>query len=182
MPRKPALTDESFFLAIFRPKKNPLPSGLRKRPLSGLKGGRKQARLNAYNKMSAEKQELLRRSGRLDYYLRGESTYAQAKRFFRVQAESRGVIPPVKRKNLGGIRQDPHYNRNLAYVHLTRLNTSSRRSQNTILKNVGIMTDAQTIAAQKIKNETELRTLAQGNSDEWRSQMSDDYENVLWYH
>ncbi len=97
MAKRPALSEDSFLAHIFSPKKNPLPTGLRVRPIAMTKG-RKAARVNAYNKMPAVKQELLKRSGQRDAFLRGEVTYASAKQLLRVKAVTKGIVRPIRTK------------------------------------------------------------------------------------
>lgn len=94
MPR-PALTDATFYAHIFSPSKNPKPTGLRKRTLAGPKGSRK-ARVNAYNRMPAEKQAVVDKAGFRDRFLRGEATYTDARRALREQAVKAGIVKPVK--------------------------------------------------------------------------------------
>lgn len=94
MPRRPALTPESFLAAIFHPSKNPLPTGLRKRSLAATPG-RNKRRVTAYNKMTPAKQAVIDRSGNRDAYLRGDVTYADAKRALRDDAVERGVAKPL---------------------------------------------------------------------------------------
>ncbi len=95
MAKRPALTENSFLAHLFSPKKNPLPTGLRARPVVQSKG-RKVARVNAYNKLPALKQEVLKRSGKRDAFLRGEVTYTDAKKALRGTAVERGVVKPVR--------------------------------------------------------------------------------------
>ncbi len=97
MPR-PGFSFEAFLAHVYSPRKNAKPTGLRKSSLSGLKGGRKRARLNAYNRMDAVKQAVLAKSGKRDAYLRGEVTYTQAKQSLRNDAVERGIVKPLKRK------------------------------------------------------------------------------------
>jgi hypothetical protein len=92
---RPRLTDETFLSFLFKPSKNPKPTGLRKTALSGLQGGRRKARLTAFNKMPAEKQAVIRRSGSLEEYLRGQVTYTDAKRSLRSEAVSLGIVKPL---------------------------------------------------------------------------------------
>jgi hypothetical protein len=96
MAKRPTLTEQSFLSHVFSPKKHAAPSGLRKTTLTGLKGGRSKARLNAYNKTSAVNQEILKRSGLRDAYLKGQTTLAEAKRSLRGTAISLGVAKPMR--------------------------------------------------------------------------------------
>lgn len=95
--RRPALNDATFLAHIFSPSKNPRPTGLRHRILKGAKGQRK-ARINAYNKMPAEKQAVIDRSGNREKYLRGEVTYTDSKRSLRQSGVQAGHLKPVRRR------------------------------------------------------------------------------------
>jgi len=95
MTKRPALSDESFLAHLFSPKKNALPTGLRARPVAAAKG-RSVARVNAYNKMPAVKQEVLKRSGLRDAFLKGQTTYTEAKKALRPKAVAKGVARPVR--------------------------------------------------------------------------------------
>lgn len=97
MAKRPALSDESFLAHLFSPKKNALPTGLRARPVVVSKG-RNKARVNAYNKMPAVKQEVLKRAGLRDAFLKGETTYTEAKKALRPKAVEKGVARPVRAK------------------------------------------------------------------------------------
>lgn len=96
MALRPSLTDQSFLGYIFSPKKHPKPTGLKKIGLSGLRGGRTKARLNAFNRMSPAHQELLKRAGMREQYLRGEVTLTDAKSALRPQGISLGVARPLR--------------------------------------------------------------------------------------
>jgi hypothetical protein len=100
MSRRPPLTDKSFLGFLFSPKKNPLPSGLRKTTLTGLKGGRNKRRLTAFNRMNPVSQEALKRAGLRDAYLRGEATLADAKKALRPRAVAFQVARPVKARGV----------------------------------------------------------------------------------
>lgn len=96
MAKRPSLSDKSFLAHLFSPKKNALPSGLRKITLKGLGGGRKAARLKSFNGMSAANQEVLKRSGLRDAYLKGDASLADAKSVLRPQAIALGAAKPVR--------------------------------------------------------------------------------------
>lgn len=96
MPKRPVNTDASFLAHIFSPKKQPLPTGLRKGKPLKTTAGRKPARVNAFNRMPTVNQEILKRSGLRDAYLKGETTLAEAKRSLRPQAISLGAAKPVR--------------------------------------------------------------------------------------
>lgn len=93
--KRPALTEDSFLAHLFSPKKNALPTGLRARPIASSKG-RRVARVNAYNKMPAVKQEALKRSGLRDAFLKGEVTYTDARKALRGKAEERGIVKALR--------------------------------------------------------------------------------------
>jgi hypothetical protein len=93
--KRPALNDASFLAHIFHPKKQPIPTGLRKSKIVGL-AGRKKTRVAAYNRMSAVNQEILKRSGNRDAYLAGTTSLAEAKRALRPSAVAQGVAKPLK--------------------------------------------------------------------------------------
>src|SRR4030067_1175638 len=103
---RPALTDQSFYAFLFRPSKNPKPVGLRHRILKGTTGQSK-ARINAYNKMPAERQAVIDRAGHRERYLKGETTYTEAKRTLRERAVQAGLLKPVRgrRPNIGPKQQ-----------------------------------------------------------------------------
>lgn len=98
MAKRIPLSESSFLGHVFSPKKNPVPSGIRKTSLVGLKGGRTKARLNAFNRMSPVNQEILKRSGQRDAYLRGEATLADAKRSLRPKAIALKLARPLRTK------------------------------------------------------------------------------------
>jgi hypothetical protein len=94
MPKRPRLTTQSFLAFIFHPTKNPTPSGIRHTSVKASKG-RKPARVRSYNKLSAEKQEILRRTGNREAYLKGETTLLNARRELRTEAVTRGITKPL---------------------------------------------------------------------------------------
>jgi hypothetical protein len=96
MAKRPSLSDQSFLGYVFSPKKNPLPSGIRKSRLVGTQGGRTKGRLAAYNRMSPANQELLKRAGTRDAYLKGEGTLADARRTLREKAVQLGIAKPLR--------------------------------------------------------------------------------------
>lgn len=109
MAKRPALTAQSFLAHVFSPKKNPLPTGLRARPVAVTKG-RKAVRVNAYNKLPAVKQEVIKRSGLRDKFLKGEVTYTDARKILRDVAVRNNVVKPLrtpkpKRMSLSRARQ-----------------------------------------------------------------------------
>jgi hypothetical protein len=97
MAKRPALTEDSFLQHLFSPKRNPLPSGIRKRPLTA-GHGRAKGRVASYNRMSGASQEILRRSGMRDAYLAGSATLTDAKKSLRVTAVRKGFAKPLRAK------------------------------------------------------------------------------------
>jgi hypothetical protein len=95
MQKRPTLSEDSFLAHLFSPKKNPLPTGLRARPIAQAKG-RRVARVNAYNKMPALKQEVLKRTGLRDAFLKGDVTYTDAKKWLRDTAVHKGIVKPTR--------------------------------------------------------------------------------------
>ena len=94
---RPSYTFESFLAHVFSPRKNVKPTGLRKSTLKGSRGQRK-ARVNAWNRMDAVKQNIISKAGKRDAYLRGEITFTDAKRSLRNEAVERGIARPLKRR------------------------------------------------------------------------------------
>lgn len=103
MAKRPPLNDTSFLGHLFSPKRNPAPTGLRKTHLTGTKGGRVKGRLAAFNRMSPVSQEVLRRSGKREDYLKGQSSLSEAKAALRQQAVSLGLAKPTRPKTAGRI-------------------------------------------------------------------------------
>jgi hypothetical protein len=93
---RPSFSAGNFLAHIFSPKRHAKPSGLRKTALSGLRGGRLKNRLASFNRMDAVKQHVLQESGQREAYLRGEVTFAEAKRSLRPKAIQLGVAKPVR--------------------------------------------------------------------------------------
>lgn len=95
MVKRPKLTDVSFLGHIFSPKKHALPTGIRKTTLKGKKGQSK-GRIAAFNRMAPVKQEMLKRSGTRDSYLRGETSLADAKNALRPSAIAQKLARPLR--------------------------------------------------------------------------------------
>lgn len=95
MAKRPRLSDDSFLKHLFSPAKNPLPTGIRKRSLKGTRG-RDKARLAAYNRMSGANQELLKRSGLREAYLKGDASLQDAKHALRPEAVRRGIAKGLR--------------------------------------------------------------------------------------
>lgn len=95
MAKRPALTEDSFLLHLFAPKKNALPTGIRKRAIA-FTPGRTKGRVAAYNRMSGSSQEILRRSGLRDAYLKGTVRLTDARKALRDTAVSKGLAKPLR--------------------------------------------------------------------------------------
>lgn len=95
--RRPSLNTDTFLGHLFSPAKNALPTGLRKHPVAAGKG-RKNARVAAYNRMTPFKQEVLRRSGQREAYLRGEASFRDAKEALRGEAVEKRYAKPLRTK------------------------------------------------------------------------------------
>lgn len=98
MPKRPALSDTTFLSHVFSPKKHAQPTGLRRTILKALTGGRKNTRLKSFNRMSAVNQEVLKRSGQREAYLKGQTNLAEAKRSLRPQAIALNVAKPLRNR------------------------------------------------------------------------------------
>lgn len=94
---RPRLSLSSFLAHVFAPKKNPQPTGLRRSTLKPT-AGRRRARVNAFNKMTTVKQQILSYSGAREQYLRGEVTFTQAKQSLRNDAVERSIVKPLRRE------------------------------------------------------------------------------------
>ncbi len=97
MAKRPALSEDSFLKHLFSPKKNPLPTGIRKTSLKAAKG-RSKARVAAFNRMSPANQELLKRAGLREAYLQGHATTKDAKSALRRIAVDKGHAKPLRGK------------------------------------------------------------------------------------
>lgn len=176
--RRPALSDASFLAHIFSPKKNPKPTGLRKRILKGSKGQRK-ARINAYNRMTAEKQAVIDRAGHRDSFLRGETTYTDSKRTLRETGVSQGILKPLRQRNRP-ISQGQQLYDDVVVDHLIdegldELAGWNERHVRQRLRVTTRVTKRQILAATK----AEIRRNAKRRSIEFE----DEYDfNPWWYH
>lgn len=183
MPQREPVTPLNFLRYIFTPSKQAKPTGLRKKNVSGLKGGRKKARVNAFNKMPAEKQEVIRRAHLQEEFLRGEVTYTQAKAELRERAVANRIVKPKKILVRPG--EDIYEKWYDAARHLNSINSSPRKKLSTIVAHVGHMTDRQRADAMKIRNEGQLilNSRKSPNNDQWMTEWEDGtMHNVLWYH
>ncbi len=178
MAKRPALTDDSFLQHIFSPKKNPLPVGLRKRPITFVKG-RTKGRVSSYNRMSATNQELLKRSGFREAYLKGDASLADAKRELRKTAVSKGIAKPLKGKVAA---RRPGTNLDLLVAsHIVKELRDSGYPVNTdaVYKRVKYMKDGDKEKAEKWKT-GQIR--AYGGDDANMVEADGERFNPLWYH
>lgn len=112
---RPRLSFESFLAHVFKPSKNKQPTGLRRTTLSGVKN-RRRARVNAFNKMTSVKQNILAYSGKREEYLRGEVTFTQAKASLRSDAVQRGITRPLKTPYPSGVTTADDMKRRIADI------------------------------------------------------------------
>jgi hypothetical protein len=175
--RRPALSDASFLAHIFSPSKNPKPTGLRHRLLKGSKGQRK-ARINAYNKMPAEKQAVIDRSGKRESYLRGEVTYTDSKKALRESAVRQGILKPVRQKR-PKISPGQQVYDDAVVEHLkdVGLDTQPRWDENKVRGRLAVT--GKTIKRDiLISDRAHIRRQAKKRADEF-----EDYDfNPWWYH
>lgn len=200
MARRPRYTLDTFLKHIFSPSKNPQPSGLRKHVLSGLRGGRSKARLNAFNKMPAKNQAILDRAGMRDAYLRGDAKLADAKRVLREQAVQKGFVKPLRPRTPKAATPAPTARVRQrgegwqVFHHLNNLNDSDRKDPRAIAALVNLMNDEQRARALSFTRYDQI--LAAGTSkpngavqiggtlhDAEDVVYIDDHPfNVFWYH
>lgn len=183
--RRPKLNDSNFLAHLFAPKKNPLPTGLRKRDVKGGKDA-KATRVRSYNKFSAAQQEVLKRTGLRDAYLAGNTSLADAKRTLRLKAVDAGIVKPLKsriRTATPTVGRDDGWE---VFHHLNTLNgLESKKDPRTIGKLVNYMTGAQREKALRMKTQTDIviaaRVKARDDSSDYV--LLDGKEvNVFWYH
>lgn len=176
MATRPKLSDESFLGHLFSPSKTPLPSGIRKTKLKGLTGQRK-TRVAAFNRMTPFKQELLKRSGTRDSYLRGETTLADAKRTLRPKAIAKGLARPLR----------------TAKTIITDLDKRIARYLITKLSDDGIQVNVQTIAEENeylganadegmLRWDTGRLKYAGRSGSEYEVYDNGRKHNPFWYH
>lgn len=200
MAARPKLSLDSFLKHVFSPSKNPLPTGLRKKTLSGLKG-RKRARLTAYNKMPAKNQRILDETGSRDAYLRGDMSLADARRMLREKAVSKGFVKPLRSRGPQGKKQTPlnpmhQVDGWQVFHHLSNLNESEKLDRQAVAAFVNLMSDEQRRRALSFTSFTDI--LAAGTSKppdartinilgtshypEDIAWIDGDAYNVFWYH
>lgn len=176
---RPKLTEESFLSHLFKPSKNPLPSGIRKSTLKGLKSHKK-TRVNSWNKMPAKNQEILRRAGMKDSFLKGESTLVEARRRLRITAVEKGIAKPVRLRRPSKSTADDVYD---TYRHLDQLIQTERKDQDHLRVNAMVMSPDQRTEVRKLKTFNDYRTEAYSDSAKWKATYEDgETRSVLWYH
>lgn len=125
MAKRPQLSELSFLGHLFSPKKHAVPTGIRKTTLKG-KAGQKRGRIAAFNRMAPFKQELLKRSGTRDSYLRGETTLADAKSALRPKGLAAGIARPLRQPKTPPAGMTPLDVRVLSYT-TTKLREHGRQ-------------------------------------------------------
>lgn len=95
--KRPGFTEDSFLSHLFSPKKNPLPTGIRKQKLAFSKG-RTRARVAAFNRMSNANQQMLKMAGLRDKYLTGDASLKDARGKLRETAVAKRIAKPLRRK------------------------------------------------------------------------------------
>lgn len=172
MARRPKLSKDSFLAAIFHPKTAARPTGLRKRTVSGIRGGRKASRVRAYNNLDPLKQQILNESGNREAYLHGNITLAEARHQLRPEAIAKGIAKPLTPNSvaIGTIieraEERPERDKN-GYVR-------GPIKVETVRRNVSKMTAAQKRRAEKLKNYAELY-------EEIQATLDDDGYSLFFY-
>lgn len=185
MAKRPPLSDTSFLAAVFAPKANPVPVGLRKRRLKGVTG-RKASRLKSYNSMSALNQRVLDETKQREAYLRGDITIAEAKRALRNKAVDLGIVKPLRgeRRAAKGIIGSAGNKRSRVLDHMWRqLQGSTTKKpvnigmlrRGTLFMRPDQLTRALNMTAADIKE-------AASNDDEKVEVVEGQSLNPFWYH
>lgn len=190
MPKRPALTDSSFLLSIFKPKSNPVPSGLRRTKLSGTKD-RSKRRLTSFNRMSAANQEVLKRTGSREAYLKGAITLPQAKALLRNTAVSVGLVKPLRPRPqrtgppLGYVRRaslqrmiEQHLKSVLQDAPLSPVHPYNPRA---IEKNIGYFDDNDFTGDMLTWDYGKVKYAGRSNS-EYETVIDGATRNPFWYH
>jgi hypothetical protein len=194
--KRPRLSTDSFLKHVFSPSKNPLPTGLRKTTLSGLKGGRKKTRLASFNRMPAKNQAILDRAGMREAYLRGDATLGDAKGILRQEAIGKGLAKPVRQRR----KNTPLYDTSgkgagwQVFHHLNNLNTSEKKDPRTIAAFVNLMDERQrrramsftsftdVLAAATQKRNGTIDIMGKFHDPEDVAYIDGEAYNVFWYH
>lgn len=183
MSVRPPFSESAFLAAVFSPKKNPAPKGLRKTVLKSLKG-RKATRVKLYNSMSALNQKILVETKQRDAYLRGEVSITDAKRELRQRAVDLGVARPLRARNVPSVPRSAGDIRTRVLDHLwTQLTGATTRApvnigvlrRGTLLMTSDQLNRSLRMAAPDIKQ-------AAGNPDEALDVGTETKLNPFWYH
>ncbi len=182
--RRPGLNTDSFLGHLFSPAKNALPTGLRKHPVVAGKG-RSKARVAAYNRMTPFKQEVLRRSGQREAYLRGESSFRDAKESLREDAVAKKFAKPLR------VKQDRNATRRAMrrrldtliadQVRLNALNQGVKFNLPAIINNVTLIPDEEYEDAVNITY-PEMRYKGRKGSEYEIIMPDGTVRNPYWYH
>ena len=168
--------------AVFKPSSKTSLPGLRRRTITGKSW--KASRRTAFNKMPAKNQEVLRRAGMQDSYLRGESTLAQAKAKLREKAVSAGIVKPTKPRNK--TVQTPREPTWLEVArHIDELASQGANDEHPINK-PAIGRHAKKLVNQgvgsKVLKIDSYRQFIDAMDDEQYDDPDDDGVSLLWYH
>lgn len=182
MPQRPKLSFTSFLANLFSPAKNLLPTGLRKRPVKAA-SSRKSVRVAAYNRMSAQKQEMLFQSGLREAYLRGDATLRDAKEALRPKGIAVGVAKPLRNKRVVDRRARRRALDAFIAAHLTHVIRDAGRParDDTITKGVQYIPDEEYEAARYITY-TELKYKGRKGSEYEIILPDGTVYNPYWYH
>jgi hypothetical protein len=174
MARRPNLTTDTFLAYIFHPKKNAMPTGMRKRNVSSAKG-RNARRVRAFNKLTPAQQRVLDTTGNREKYLKGEITLTEAKRELREQAIQRGIAKPLRTLKERAIT-------NILTVAEQRIisEKSSAIRKDTVERNVDRMTVPQRRLAARVSYE-ELAELGRDNERLEVDTDTGEEWNPFWY-
>ena len=184
MAKRPALTESNFLGFLFKPSKHQQPTGLRHNTLTG-RAGRNPRRLRAYNKLSAAQQEVLKRAGQREAYLKGETTLAKAKASLRATAIQLGIAKPVRSRTKPAPARDSSAGRR------DRLEAMIQRHLRTAIVDAGRPWNQSTSDAEivYIEPENEMMDWTYGQvsyagrpGSEYETFVDGKRHNPFWYH
>lgn len=178
MAGRPILSDANLILAVFKPSKHAVPTGIHHTTVKLLKG-RKSARVRAWNKFTPLQQEVIRRTGNRDKYLSGQVTYAEAKRTLRDKGVGAGLVKRTKTSTpLTPIKLDDVAEHLINLAGQRPASKTGDISRRAVRAHVAKMTREQRRHALLIQNYTQLTHEIQ-DEDTW---FNEDWEvNLLWY-
>ncbi len=183
MAKRPSLTEESFLRHLFSPKKNPLPTGIRKRSLKvgAPARGYKASRVASFNRMSPANQELLRRSGWEVNYLKGTGSLKDARAALRPTAVSKGITKPLRTRIQNAVRgtNTDLDSRVAAHIIKTLRDAHKTVDANRIHYHVPYMPEDDKIQASRW-NVGQIKAYAGDRSK--MITIDDEPANPLWYH